>query len=118
MLLRLVIQPLPGAPFEHVFDGEDVTLGRSSACDLKLAGRYVSRLQARIVSSGGEMLLEDLGSHNGTKLNGKRISGPTPIVPGDEISMPGFRLTVLEPVPPALVASSSSSVSASSISGC
>ncbi len=115
MLLRLVIQPLPGASFEHVLDGE-TTLGRSSACDLPLPSRYVSRLQARIFSADGETFLEDLGSHNGTKLNGTRIAEPTPITPGDVIGVPGFRIQVHELVPSAVVASSSSGVGNSAVS--
>ena len=118
MMLRLVIQPLPGSPFEHVIEGESTTLGRASACDLPLPGRYVSRLQARIFRSHGEMLLEDLGSHNGTKLNRQRISEPTPIGPGDIIDISGFRLSVHELVPAILIASSSSGVAASSASDC
>lgn len=118
MLLRLVIQPLPGATFDFPIEGDCATFGRSSSCDLPLPSRFVSRRHARIFSCDGEMLLEDLGSHNGTKLNGTLISEPTPIVPGDVIAVSGFRLTVHELVPSGLIASSNSNVGASAVSHC
>ncbi len=115
MTLRLVIQPLPGASFEHIIEGEEATIGRSSSCDLTLPHRYLSRRQARIFRHEGALFLEDLGSHNGTRLNGAKIETPTSIAPGDVISLPGFQVTVHEWVPTSLLVSSSS-VAASSVS--
>jgi hypothetical protein len=62
-------------------------VGRGSACDLVLADLTVSRVHAELrrEDDGGWMLI-DLGSLNGTRLNGWRLVGPARVRPGDEIS--------------------------------
>lgn len=62
-------------------------VGRGSACDLVLADLTVSRVHAELrrEDDGGWMLV-DLGSLNGTRLNGWRLVGPARVRPGDEIS--------------------------------
>jgi pSer/pThr/pTyr-binding forkhead associated (FHA) protein len=53
---------------------KDVTiLGRSHDCDLRLALSEISRRHARLIKQGEELLLEDLGSANGTTVNGQAI---------------------------------------------
>jgi hypothetical protein len=62
------------------------TIGREWACDMTLADRTVSRWHASLQRDAGRWLLSDLGSTNGTRLNGWRVSGPIPVEPGDMVS--------------------------------
>lgn len=62
-------------------------IGRGEDCDLVIASRQVSRHHARIMRSDRGFLLEDLGSKNGTHLNGKRIDEPALLQDGDEIQI-------------------------------
>jgi hypothetical protein len=64
-----------------------VTLGRSRQCDVVLSDPNVSRQHAEIRPRGGSWVLEDLGSTNGSLLNGRRIEGPEVVKPGDEIEI-------------------------------
>lgn len=65
------------------------TIGREPACDMTLADETVSRWHASFERSGGGWLLADLGSTNGTRLNGWRVTGPMPVRPGDMVSFGG-----------------------------
>jgi hypothetical protein len=68
-----------GAPRALVVDGGDVALGRclrigrSSSCDLVLADDSVSRRHAEIALRGGVCVVRDLGSCNGTWVNGRPV---------------------------------------------
>ncbi len=62
-----------------------VTLGRSRQCDVVLDDANVSREHAEIRPRGGAWVLTDLGSTNGSSLNGRRIDRPEVIKPGDEL---------------------------------
>jgi hypothetical protein len=62
------------------------TIGRESACDMTLADGTVSRWHASLERSAGGWLLADLGSTNGTRLNGWRVNHPTRVRPGDMVS--------------------------------
>lgn len=62
----------------------DVVVGRAAACTLTLAGDdEVSGRHARFFIQSRRLLLEDLGSTNGTWLNGVRLVAPSPLSPGD-----------------------------------
>ncbi len=63
-------------------------LGRSSSSDLHIDDEQASRRHARIArSSGGYFLLEDLGSRNGTRVNGERVTGSVALTFGDRIEV-------------------------------
>lgn len=62
------------------------TIGRELACDMTLADKTVSRWHASLQRDPGGWLLSDLGSTNGTRLNGWRVSGPTLVAAGDMVS--------------------------------
>jgi Protein of unknown function (DUF3662)/FHA domain len=64
-----------------------VTLGRSRQCDVVLDDPNVSRQHAEIRPRGGSWVLSDLGSTNGSRLNGRRIEGPEVVKSGDEIEL-------------------------------
>jgi hypothetical protein len=64
-----------------------VTLGRSRQCDVVLSDPNVSREHAEIRPRGGSWVLSDLGSTNGSCINGRRIDRPEVVKPGDEIEL-------------------------------
>jgi two-component system, NtrC family, response regulator AtoC len=72
-------------------DGE-VVIGRGESAQLRLSDGSVSRAHARISMTGGHAELVDLGSHNGTKVNGERIAGARPLLSGDVIAILGVTL--------------------------
>ncbi len=71
-----------------------LTIGRASVCDLVLDDLTVSRFHAELWQRDGKWLLLDLGSTNGTRVNGWRVTGPAPIRPGDHVSFGAVRLRV------------------------
>ena len=95
-MVRLHVQPASGQPFDHPFDGDSLIIGRSSSSDLTLADQFLSRQHARLFREGGDLLVEDLGSRNGTLLNGRPIRQPTKVSPGDMIRLSGSAITVQE----------------------
>ena len=62
------------------------TIGRDGGCDLVLTDLTVSRRHARLERDGAGWRLEDLGSTNGTRLNGWLVSSPVPVRAGDQVS--------------------------------
>ena len=73
------------------FAGGRLTIGRDSANDLQLDAPNISRFQAEIVAVDGTVELRDLGSRNGTRLNGEPIER-VPLAAGSEIGIGPFRL--------------------------
>jgi hypothetical protein len=67
-------------------EGENIA-GRGAECSLVIDAETVSRRHARITLVRGVATIEDLGSTNGTYLNGSPISSATPIESGDEIAL-------------------------------
>ena len=64
------------------------TIGRAPENDVVIPDSFVSRRHCAIlVHSSDSWELHDVASKNGTFLNGRKLSGPTPITPGDEIRM-------------------------------
>ena len=59
------------------------TIGRTQDCDLRIADMSVSRRHAQLDRSEDGWLLSDLGSHNGTRVNGWLVREPVPVRPGD-----------------------------------
>ena len=75
---------------------EGVTLiGRDTSCDVHLEHEGVSRKHARISNDRGVFFLEDLGSSNGTLLDGKPLPGPIALGSKHEISISGCILTFI-----------------------
>ncbi len=69
-------------------DGVDsVVLGRGDSAGLRIDDSSVSREHARLDIAGTTITVTDLGSHNGTLLNGQRIGDPTRVVSGDIIGL-------------------------------
>jgi len=72
---------------------EHVTIGRSRDCDILLPDLWLSRHHAQIRQKGGGFFLRDLGSMNGTRLNGERIEEERLLRPGDVITLAEYVLT-------------------------
>jgi pSer/pThr/pTyr-binding forkhead associated (FHA) protein len=96
--------------------GGPVTVGRGRDADLVLADELVSRGHARVTPEGSGAVVEDLGSRNGTFVNGEAIHGPTRLQPGDQLQLGvtlvelrsarqiAERPSAVHPVPPPLAA--------------
>jgi len=63
------------------------TMGRSRQCDVMVDDPNVSRTHAEVRPRGGSWVLSDLGSTNGSRLNGRRVEGSEVLKPGDEIEL-------------------------------
>jgi hypothetical protein len=70
-----------------------LTVGRSASCQITIDDTFVSQVHARLSQRDNEMIVEDLGSTNGTFVNGNRVSAPTTMRIGDRVQ---FGNTVLE----------------------
>ncbi len=68
-------------------DGVDVTFGRSRGAAIHIDNEKMSRMHARIRRSGTDIVVQDLGSRNGTRVNGTRIEGTRRLASGDEIAL-------------------------------
>jgi serine phosphatase RsbU (regulator of sigma subunit) len=74
---------------------EPLTVGRDVSRDVVLADDKVSRLHLQVAMVGGEVVVQDLGSSNGTFLDGRRLTAPTPLPAGQWIQV-GSRQLVHE----------------------
>jgi pSer/pThr/pTyr-binding forkhead associated (FHA) protein len=83
----LVIHEGSGAGTEHPVDGELILGREQSSADLVIDDPGVSRRHARVIPENGGVVVEDLGSSNGTYVNGERISGPVELGAGDEVQV-------------------------------
>jgi FHA domain/Domain of unknown function (DUF1707) len=73
-----------------------VTLGRSRDCDCVLAEPSVSRRHAELRRDGARWLLRDVGSRNGTRVNGVRLLDEAEVGPGDRVSFGDARFRLGE----------------------
>ena len=64
-----------------------VTLGRSRQCEIVVEDPNVSRRHAELRPRGGSWVFTDLGSTNGSRVNGRPVDGPVVVKPGDEIEL-------------------------------
>lgn len=84
---RLVVRRGPQPNQIYEITKEVTTLGRDITNDIVMNDREASRHHLRLVRSGGNITIEDLGSTNGTFVNGKRVSGVTPLQNGDMVGL-------------------------------
>lgn len=81
---------------ERVFDDDSMIIGRASTSDLALPDPFLSRHHARLFRQGDRILVEDLGSRNGTQLNGAPVLEPTPVKPGDVLRVSGSVISIYD----------------------
>jgi hypothetical protein len=83
---RLIVERAPGHSAGMEYDlHEGAVLGRGEQAEIRLEDPFASSRHAQITRQGGVMVLEDLGSTNGTYLNEEVLGGPTPLHPGDRV---------------------------------
>jgi pSer/pThr/pTyr-binding forkhead associated (FHA) protein len=90
LLARLDTSSLPS----YSIASRELVFGRDPACDCVIAVPSVSGRHARIGRLAGRLFVEDLGSANGTSVNGQRIAERTRIEPGDVIALGMYTFTV------------------------
>ena len=91
--LKLSVVPAEGEPFQRTLaPGAPAIVGRSSEAELMIPDRMLSRKHARLFFEDGDWYVEDLGSHNGTFLNGARLQAPARLKAGDVLALGGSTL--------------------------
>jgi hypothetical protein len=85
---RLVVESSPtlAAAREYPLEG-GLTIGRSGTSQLPVSDAFISHTHARVVRHGQFFYIEDLGSTNGTFLNGRRVGEPTRLKVHDEVRL-------------------------------
>jgi pSer/pThr/pTyr-binding forkhead associated (FHA) protein len=81
-----VIEPADRAGTDFAI-GPEITIGRSAGCSIVLDEQYVSQVHTRVFVREGQAFVEDLGSTNGTWLNGVRAVGQMPARLGDRVQI-------------------------------
>lgn len=84
---RLVVKRGPQPSQHYDITADTTTLGRDITNDIVINDRETSRQHLRLLRSDERVSVEDLGSTNGTFVNGKRVSGITPLQNGDVIGL-------------------------------
>ena len=83
----VVLQPESEKGRDQWIDGE-ATIGRGGGCTISLpADTFVSQVHARVVERDGQLFIEDLGSTNGTFLNGKQVAKTARVRKGDQMQI-------------------------------
>lgn len=77
--------PTPGKTFP--LEGDVLTIGREASNQIAINDAEVSRKHSQLVLQGGKYVLTDLGSTNGTFVNGQRLTGQHVLQPGEVISL-------------------------------
>lgn len=91
-MATLVVRHPDGSESEHELSGE-LKIGRQEGTnDLVLAEGGVSRRHARFFEEGGKVMVEDVGSANGTFVDGQRITGMTPLTPKSQVLLGDYEM--------------------------
>ena len=77
--------PTPGKTFP--LEGDVLTIGREASNQIAINDAEISRKHSQLVLQGGKYVLTDLGSTNGTFVNGQRVTGQHVLQPGEVISL-------------------------------
>src|SRR5579859_8075162 len=73
---------------------DQLVVGRGTACEWQLDDQSLSRKHAQLRWNGHDLTVEDLGSANGTRVNGKPARTPTPAHPGEVIQLGTVMVTL------------------------
>ena len=76
---------------EYLLAEGETVIGRGQQCGLRIPSEQVSRVHARVRIDGGSVTIEDLGSKNGTLVNGTKLVGPAALADGDEVWFGAWR---------------------------
>ena len=101
--MRAQLVPLDGSPPIEITK-DLLVVGRREDCDLRLEHKSVSKIHCVIVRTDGLLMLRDLGSTNGTRVNGTRVRRAA-LLPNDQLGIAGYKFRVYlgpDPAPAAI----------------
>jgi pSer/pThr/pTyr-binding forkhead associated (FHA) protein len=83
---RLIVERAPGHDAGMIYDLDgDIVMGRGDQAAIRLEDPFASARHARLRQQGNSVIVEDLGSTNGTYLNEELLETPRPLYPGDRV---------------------------------
>jgi sigma-B regulation protein RsbU (phosphoserine phosphatase) len=85
--MEVVVYPPGEGPVRHTLDVSPVTFGRGASCTIPIRDRFLSRQHLEFLSKGGSWFVRDLGSANGSWLNGRRVEGAERLRVGDTLTL-------------------------------
>ena len=93
-MYRLVISDDEGKTTIVPLVRDEITIGRKKGNTVRLTERNVSRRHARLRRSVSGFVVEDLGSYNGVKVNGKKVQGQAPVQAGDQLTIGDYKISL------------------------
>jgi pSer/pThr/pTyr-binding forkhead associated (FHA) protein len=94
----LEVRRLAGSPEVHAFQRPRIAIGAAGAADLLLPGDAVSSPHCELrIDAEGRIEVADLGSRLGTRVNGRALTAPAPLAPGDELAVADYAIRLVEP---------------------
>jgi pSer/pThr/pTyr-binding forkhead associated (FHA) protein len=90
--MRAQLVPLDGSPPIEIIK-DLIIVGRKEECDLRLDHKSVSKMHCVIVKTDGLLLLRDLGSTNGTRVNGQRVRRAA-LLPNDQLAVANYKFRI------------------------
>jgi len=91
--MRAQLVPLDGGDDPIEIDKDLTLVGRKEECDLRLDHKSVSKMHCVIVKTDGLLMVRDLGSTNGTRVNGTRVRRAA-LLPNDQLTIARFKFRV------------------------
>ena len=83
-------------PIKYPLYKEVMTIGRAESADIQVHGEFVSRVHARVISSATSVVVEDVSSKNGIRVNAEHLSRAT-LRHGDVLGLGRIRFTFIDP---------------------
>jgi hypothetical protein len=94
---RLVVERAPGHSPGMEYDvGEGAVMGRGDQAEIRLEDPFASSRHAKLTRQGSIVVIEDLGSTNGTYLNEEILAGPQPLHAGDRVRIGDSEFTYVD----------------------
>ena len=94
---RLVVERAPGhVPGMEYEVAEGAVMGRGDQAEIRLEDPFASSRHARLTRQGAVIVIEDMGSTNGTYLNEELLSGPQPLHAGDRVRIGDSEFTYMD----------------------
>jgi len=84
---QLTMRSGPNPGTVYALDSDQISIGRDSSNEIPVNDAEVSRRHSRLTFQGGKYVLDDMGSTNGTFVNGQRLTGPRVLKSGEVISL-------------------------------
>src|SRR5436305_2715655 len=93
-MMKLIIEDDEGRKTVVPLARDEITIGRQDGNTIRLTERNVSRRHARLLKENGNVLIEDLGSYTGVRVNGEKITGRMRIKEGDLVEIGDYDLGI------------------------